>query len=143
MVWCAALLCILASCAEQEDPPYIITRPVCVAGEREDNYRFAGIEFYFLNTTGTDISEITVSFALFDARTKENPLTGSNKFSLTIRGAIMAHEKKEVIIPLDDYLYLAPPQPFIVDFFYIAKIVYADGSAWTDTYGIYHTGSQL
>jgi hypothetical protein len=114
-----------------------------MVGERSGHYQVAGIEFFVLNVSDTAISEITVSFALFDAQTGKNPLTGSNKFSLTLRRVIAAHEKKEMIIPLDGYLYLAPPQPFVVDFFYIAKIVYVDGSVWTDPYGLYHTGSQL
>jgi hypothetical protein len=116
---------------------------VCGIGEHTGYYRFAGIEFTFLNTSSTAVAEITVSFALFDAQTKKNPLTGSNKFSLTMRGTVGPYEKKEMIIPLDDYLYLSPSQPFIIDLFYIAKIVYIDGSVWTDTYGVYHTGSSL
>jgi hypothetical protein len=141
-VFLSAVLGVLVlSCAPQSDPPYVVTRPVCATGEHTGYYRFAGIEFTFFNTSGTAVSEITVSFALFDAQTKKNPLTGSNKFSLTLRGTVGPYEKKEMIIPLDDYLYLAPAQPFIIDLFYIAKIAYVDGSVWTDTYGIYHTGS--
>jgi hypothetical protein len=142
-LWLAVLCALFTSCAPQSAPPYVITQPVCVAGERPGFYRYAGIELYISNTSDIAISELTVSFALFDAETGKNPFAGSNKFSLTLRGTVMPYDKKELIIPLDDYLYLAPRRPFIIDFFYIAKIEYADGSVWTDNHGIYHTGSQL
>jgi hypothetical protein len=143
LLWFVVLDVLVMSCARPSSPPYVVTRPVFVTGERSGYYHYAGIEFFLLNSSGTAISETTVSFALFDAQTGENPLAGSNKFSLTILEVIDPDEKKEIIIPLDDYIYIAPARPYTIDFFYISKIVYADGSLWTDTWGTYHTGSQL
>jgi hypothetical protein len=135
---------LLAACSLSQpgSPPYVVTKPVCAIGERTGYYHYAGVEFEFLNTSGKTVSRITVSFMLFDAETEKNPLVGSNLFKLDLLGTVYANEKKEMIIPLDPYIYVAPADPYIIDFFYIKEIRYTDGSSWEDEYGTYHTGSQ-
>jgi hypothetical protein len=135
-----AVSCTPITKSNLDAPPYVINTPVCIVGERTGYYQFVGIEFYFLNTADKAISEITVSFRVFDAKTEKNPLVGSNLFELTLLGSIYADEKKEMVIPFDKYIYTAPAEPYIIDFFYVAEIRYIDGSTWTDEYGIYHNG---
>jgi hypothetical protein len=141
----AALVFVLVSCVpitkgDSDAPPYVVTSPVCVVGERTGYYQFIGIEFYFLNTSPKEISQITVSFRVFDAQTEKNPLVGSNLFELTLLGSIYADEKKEMIIPFDRDIYKAPSEPNLIDFFYVSEILYVDCSTWEDPYGTYHKG---
>jgi hypothetical protein len=119
------------------NPPYVITKPVCEIGERPGLFTYAGIVFKFLNTSEKDIDNITVSFMLFDAQTQGSPFIGSNIFKIKKLDAVQANENKEIVISLDKYMYIAPSEPYIVDFFYIAEIQYADGSTWEDANGIY------
>jgi hypothetical protein len=119
------------------NPPYIITKPVCEISERPGVFTHAGISFYFLNTSNQDIAGITVSFMVFDAETQESPFIGSNIFKIKKLDTIQVNENKEIVISLDKYIYIAPSEPYLIDFFYIAEIQYADGSTWQDPHGIY------
>jgi hypothetical protein len=133
---------ILISCNTiiPSNPPYVITRPSCETTERPGFFTYAGLTFKFLNTSGKSIDNITVSFMLFDADTKENPFIGSNIFKIKTISSIQVNENKDIIISLDKYIYIAPSDPYIVDFFYIAEIQYTDGSTWQDPNGIYRVG---
>jgi hypothetical protein len=140
----AVLLLTMSGCLDPNDPlyspPYVVTRPECIIGERLNYYQFAGLEFSLLNTGGKDISRITVSFMLFDAVTEKSPFFGTNLFRLTILGTVYPNERYDYVISLDPYIYQSPSEPYIVDHFYIAEIVYSDGTSWRDDYGMYHTG---
>lgn len=130
----------LVSCdtlATSENPPYVITKPVCEISERSGFFTYAGIVFKFLNTSEKDVTGITVSFMVFDAETQDSPFIGSNIFKIKKLDTVGVNENKEIIISLDKYIYVAPSEPYIIDFFYIAEIQYADGSSWQDSNGIY------
>ena len=80
---------------------------------------------------------MTVSFTLFDAKTHGSPFIGSNIFAITKLDVVLPNQNREIIISLDQYIYVAPADPFLIDFFYISEIVYTDGSTWQDKYGKY------
>jgi len=120
-----------------ESPPYIITKPVSEITERPGYFSYAGIVFKFLNTAKGNIDSITVSFMLFDAKTQTSPFIGTNKFEITKLGLVTVNENKEIIISLDQYIYIAPVEPYLIDFFYISEIHYVDGSTWQDKNGLY------
>jgi hypothetical protein len=122
-------------------PPFTITMPVSVAGEKPGCYAFAGVEFTYLNTSPKTVAGVSVSFMVFDAVTKKSPFIGSNIIKATFDGEIKSGGKKDFIISLDPYLYAAPAVPYLIDFFYISKVAFADGSVWEDSGGAYHTGS--
>ena len=120
-----------------EVPPYVITRPVFEITERPGSFMYAGVVFNFFNTAQENADSITVTFMLFDAKTQASPFIGSNKFEITKLDLILAEENKEVIISLDRFIYIAPAEPYLIDFFYISEIHYADGNVWQDKYGKY------
>jgi len=132
-----------ASCdfADIEPPPYIITRPVFSITARPPVFNYAGITFEFLNKSGKTVNSVSVSFMLFDARTKTSPFTGSNVFNITKPDSVPPNEKKEICISLDWYIHIAPAEPYLIDFFYISEIQYADGSVWQDKNGLFYTGT--
>jgi hypothetical protein len=76
---------------------------------------------------------------VFDAETSKNPLIGSNIITASFSGNIPSGVKKDLIISLDPYIYVAPEKPYLVDFFYVSRIAYTDGTVWEDRNGIYYT----
>jgi len=123
--------------APGETPPFVITRPVFEITERPNYFNYAGLVFNFLNTAQENVDSITVSFMLFDAGTQESPFIGSNKFEITKFDLVLPNENKKVIISLDRFIYIAPAEPYLIDFFYVSKIHYTNGSTWQDKYGKY------
>ena len=123
-----------------EPPPYVITRPVCEVTDHSPVFNYAGLSFNLLNSTQKTIEQLTVSFTLFEGKTLSNPFIGSNVFEITRMDLIPPNENREILISLDSYIYIAPAEPYLVDFFYISEIKYSDSSIWQDKNGIYSTG---
>lgn len=118
-------------------PPFVITRPVFEIVERPYYFKYAGLTFKFYNQAEKIVEKITVSFLLFDQRTQDSPFIGSNKFEITKWDIVQPNENKEIIISLDQFIHIAPTEPYLVDFFYIYEIHYVDGDVWQDKYGTY------
>ncbi|GHT57757.1 hypothetical protein FACS1894109_10600 [Spirochaetia bacterium] len=134
---------LVCSCVltEQDLPPYVISRPVCLTGSKPGYFTFAGIEFDFSNVSGKNISGISLSFMVYDADTKKNPLIGSNTIKMSFEGLVKPQELKKFFISLDQYIYTAPDKAYLIDFFCITKIIYEDGSRWEDPGFLYYTGT--
>jgi hypothetical protein len=120
-----------------DSPPYVITKPVFEISGRPGYFNYAAVVFKFLNTSPKDVDHMTVSFTLFDPKTQGSPFIGSNIFDITKLDYVLPGQNKEMIISLDKYIYVAPAEPYLIDFFYISEIVYTDGSSWQDKYGKY------
>jgi hypothetical protein len=120
-----------------EVPPFVITKPIFEISGRTNYFNYAGIVFKFLNHAEEHIDRITISFMLFDPKTQSNPFITANKFEITKWDFVLPKENKEIIISLDQYIYIAPAEPYIIDFFYISEIHYLNGSVWQDKNGKY------
>ena len=118
-------------------PPFVITKPVMEINERANYYHYAGIAFKFLNNAETQVDRITVSFMLFDAKTQGSPFIGNNRFEIAKWDMIFPGENREVFISLDRYIYTAPAEPYLIDFFFVSEIRYANGRIWEDKQGKY------
>jgi len=118
-------------------PPFVITKPVMEITERVNHYFYAGIAFGFLNNSDEYIDRITVSFMLFDAKTQGSPFIGNNRFEITKHEMVFPGENREVFISLDRYIYTAPSEPYLIDFFYVSEIHYTNGGRWEDKQGKY------
>ena len=129
----------LPSCADliSESPPFIITTPVCELAGSSSEFTHAGITFYFQNKSDKNIDNITVSFMLFDAKTQANPFMESNMFEIKKYAFISPGENTKITLSLDKFIYISPTEPYLIDFFYILRIEYDDGSLWEDKYGVY------
>ena len=120
-----------------EIPPFVITKPIFELNGRPFNFNYSGVVFNFFNTGEEIVDAITVSFRLFDQRTQNSPLIGTNKFEITKRELVLPEENKEIIISLDHFIYIAPTEAYLIDFFYVSRINYVDGHVWEDKYGKY------
>ena len=127
----------MPSSSPGDSPPFVITKPVFEIVERPYYFNFAGIVFKFLNQGQEVVEKITVSFMLFDRRTQNSPFVGSNKFEIIRWDIIHPDENKEVLISLDNFIHIAPTEPYLIDSFYVSEIHYVNGSIWQDKYGKY------
>jgi hypothetical protein len=137
----AALLFVSCVISGKDTPPYSISRPVCVLGSDAPYYDFAGVTFTFRNTGDKQIIKLDVSFRIYDADTKKNPLIGDNRITASLNNTIDAGESSDLVVPLDGYIVVEPAKPYLIDFFYIAACYYSDGSVWRDKYGTYYVSS--
>ena len=131
------LIADLPPATPQDMPPFVITRPVMEISERAYQYTYAGIAFKFLNKSVEHIDRITVSFMLFDAKTHGSAFIGNNRFEITKGDMIYPGENREIFISLDKYIYTAPAEPYLIDFFYVSEIHYTNGGVWVDKKGKY------
>ena len=132
-----SIIADLPPTAPQDVPPFVITKPEMEINERVNYYTYAGIAFRFLNNSVEHIDRITVSFMLFDAKTGGSPFIGNNRFEISKWDMIYPGENKEVFISLDRYIYTAPTEPFLIDFFFVSEIHYVNGDTWDDKQGKY------
>jgi len=120
-----------------EIPPFVISKPILEINERINCFKYAGIVFKLLNNGEEHIEMIKICFMLFDANGQASPFIGSNKFEIIKYDFLAPGEDKEISVSLDRHIYIAPTEPYLIDFFYIAEIHYIDGTVWQDTYGKY------
>jgi len=130
------------SCADPASPvPYIISKPAMRCGEISGCCRFAGIEFDFYNSTEKRIDGIEVSCLVYSADGETSPLTGTNRVSARFSDAVGPDETVHLSVSLDAYLRETPEKPFIVDFFSVQRVDFADGTEWTDPLCLYYSRS--
>lgn len=130
----------LTSCVQMSQVPYAITEPECRIGKIQELQEFAGIYVTFYNNSEKSVKDITFSCLVFDSNGDESPFVGSNVISSRSSGIIKPKSTQEINISLDKYITQIPLEPYIIDFFYIKKIEYEDGSVWTDPYGSWMQG---
>lgn len=134
----AAFLSCLSGCESLEmfNCPYIIANPRVVLGENEGEHSFAGTYFNLFNDSSKTITDVTVSFLLYDGE-GENPFIGSNCVVSKINCVIGASQQAELVVSLDSYISVVPSEPYKIDFMYLREIKYSDGSSWSDPFGMY------
>lgn len=117
-----------------------VQKPYLVRGEMvmEDSaiYEIAGLEFSFLNKSNKAVKSFTLVFYFFD-EDGNAPAVGSNNVVLEIVGNVGCGRLEEDCISLDKFLYEIPEEPYVLDYMYVSRIVYEDGSEWTDPFGVY------
>lgn len=116
--------------------PYIISDVEMQIGESENICQFANANFQFFNNSNKSVKNFTVSFHIFD-ESGENPFFGTNKVTAFCDEEIGAGEIRRIFVPMDSFLQVAPEKPFELDYFYVRKINYIDGSSWEDYFGLY------
>ena len=110
---------------------------------------FAGCKGYSLDTVpylinGTfvmednsqkEIEKISLVFYLFD-KDGEPAYECRNKISAEVEKVLGAGEDCNFCISLDKYLNSIPEDSLQVDYLYISRIEYEDGSVWEDPFGM-------
>lgn len=122
--------------------PYVISRPEFIIGEVDSFFMYGGILLDFCNSAEKEIEHIELSFSLYDTQTQESPLFGTNHIVTTYDQHISPDEEMELCISLDEYLYTIPSEVFAIKNFCVTKIIYTDGSRWTDVFCCHAVDSQ-
>lgn len=128
------LMILGCSAYGKEKVPYLAGGEFVLASSDTD-FEAAGIDLYFYNKSEKPVLEFTVVFYLFDE--DGEPIgTGKNNIVLTIQKEIDGMSVFQETLDLDRYFGIVPDVQYTVDFLYISKIVYGDGSTWKDPLGL-------
>ena len=97
-------------------------------------YEYMGLELKVQNKSDVKIKGITIVFFLFD-EDGEPTSNIKNNIVLNIGCDIPANGTLEDCISLDKYVYVFEDMLYSIDYLYISKIFYADGTTWNDPFG--------
>lgn len=114
--------------------PYVMSGEF-VMEEGTSDYSICGVDLYLLNKSEKDIKRINVVFFLFD-EDGEPAVECCNKISAVLEEEIFAGEDRSFCMSLDSFMNSVPEELLIVDYLYLAKIEYEDGTVWEDPYGL-------
>ena len=113
--------------------------PYAVSGEMVlDNEEYEGealFEFDIYNKSDKTIEEFTIVFYLFD-EDGNTPLTGRSNIVSKIKATVEPYESFESSFSLMKFLTVIPEYPYSVDYLYLSRITYSDGSVWSDPIGM-------
>ena len=117
-----------------EKIPYVMTGDF-VMEESSADYSICGVDFFLLNKSEKEIKNLTIVFFLFD-KDGEPAFECRSKISAQIEKDISAGEDCTFCMSLDNFMNSIPSEYLIVDYLYLSKIEYQDGSVWEDPYGL-------
>lgn len=134
MMFSFAFLFSILSCSQLYTAvPYLISGEMRI--NEEGKKEMSSFAFKFKNCSEKDVFSFTVSFFLFDE--DGNPvMNGSPKISCIIREDILSGDTLDSSYSLDDFLNFIPENPYKVEYLYVSKIIYSDGTEWSDTLGL-------
>ncbi len=117
----------------REKYPYLVSAEMVM--EDSVDYEIAGLNLFVMNKSEKEIKNFTLVFFLFD-QDGNPPEYMKNSLVLSINSQIDPGEALQTCLSLDPYVYAVPEESYIVDFLYLSKITYTDGSVWSDPYGL-------
>lgn len=137
-----SILILLSSCStslginalEKRVLPYALTAKMVT--EASNVYELAGIDFTFLNRGDKAVKSFTMVFFMYD-EDGNPPGIGNNGVMLDIVVDVPEGKCEEDLVSLDRFLYEIPDSPYQLDYVYVSRIVYEDGSEWSDPFGMY------
>ena len=114
--------------------PYLISGDFVMEDDSTD-YSICGVDFYLLNKSEKEIRKINIVFYLFD-QDGEPACECMNKISAETELSVLPGESSRFCMSLDSFMNSFPENYLFVDYLYLAKIEYEDGSTWEDPYGL-------
>ncbi len=131
--------CILLTSGCQafsQDPlPYVINGEF-VMEEGASDYSICGVNFFLFNKSQREIKKVDIVFFLFD-KDGEPAYECRNKISASIEKIISAGQDCSFCMSLDSYMNSIPAEALLIDYLYLSRIEYEDGSLWEDPYGLF------
>ena len=119
---------------EKKSIPYALNARMVT--EKSSVYELAGVDFIFLNRSDKAVKSFTMVFFMYD-EDGNPPAIGNNGVVLEIIVDVGKGECQEDLVSLDRYLYEIPDTEYQLDYLYVSRIVYEDGSEWSDPFGMY------
>lgn len=101
--------------------------------ENSTEYERGAVNYNFKNLSDKTVKEVYIVFYLFD---EESTPLKNNMIAATCN--IPCNEDSDFFIVFDEYLSddVKVNEGFYLDFMYASKIIYEDGSEWTDPMGL-------
>ena len=134
VLMCLTCLLISCSCYSLDSVPYVMTGEF-VMEEGAADYSICGVDLYLFNKSDKDIKRIYLVFFLFD-KDGEPAMECSNKIYAVIEKEVFAGETENFCMSLDSFMNSVPEDYLIIDYLYLSKIEYEDGTVWEDPYGL-------
>lgn len=116
----------------EEIIPYIIQGSIDMNSEIAD---VCSVELKITNRTDKAIEKMTVVFYLFDSQ-GEAVLTEKSNIVISIDEKIEPMENLTKTYSLDPYFCYAKEDEYSLDYLYISRILFEDGSVWEDPFGM-------
>jgi len=114
--------------------PYVLSGSFMMEADSED-YSICGVDFYLKNKSKREIKKINIIFYLFDSD-GEPACECPNKINVEIEKSVPAESDWSFCMSLDGFMNTIPSDYLCIDYLYISRIDYEDGSVWEDPYGI-------
>ena len=132
---------LLSACSKDavdlRKPLFSITQPEYRSSKEDARCKTGGVYFDFYNKADSSVIYIEARMNVYDRETGGNALTGLGTVIADISDRIKKGEKKEICIPLDEYITVSKESGYYIDQFYISWIEYEDGKYWNDELGLY------
>ena len=128
---------LFTACAgfAREKVPYSINGEILV-GEDNQDFNIAGLDLNFLNKSEKCVENFTLVFFLFD-QDGEPVANGYSNIVLKITEKVPANDYYTATVSLDDYLVEVTDETYQLDYLYVSRIEYEDGSFWEDPLGLH------
>ena len=113
--------------------PYTVSAEF-VMDETSDEYNICGTNITFYNRSSRNVKSFEVVFFLFDPD-GEPAQECPERLAFEIEKEIEAGNSFDFCMSLDSYMITIPQSLLRIDYLYVSRICYADGSEWEDPYG--------
>lgn len=125
------MLLILTGCASIKK----IESPYSLSGEMAENDSGSGWVYglNFVNNSPKLVKKIDFVLSLYDE--DGEPVFEADWIEFSIERFVSENESVSVSFPLDDFFEELPEYAYMTDYFYAARIEYADGSVFEDPLG--------
>ena len=114
--------------------PYSISAGMTI--EKSNIYENAGLDFEFYNKSEKTVVSFTIVFLVYDFY-QDFSGDESGNISLEVFAEIKGRSEIEDCISLDGLFSEVPEETYQLDYLYVSRIIYSDGSEWTDSSGRY------
>lgn len=124
---------LMSSCNIFAQPivPYEI-KASFVCEKNSASYKIGGLDCKFYNSSSKEVEKFVLVFSLFD----KDGIPAINQIMFEIDAKVKTNEFISFILNLDELLKKVDVTISDVDFVYVSKIIYSDGSEWSDPFGI-------
>jgi len=114
-------------------PPYLVQGNFIMDDSIYDD--FSVFEYAFENNSEKTVTAFCLVFYLFDS--DGNPAVNGNPcITRLVKKEIGPGEILKSFFSLDEYLAVVPEEELQVEYLYVSRIEYSDGSEWKDRFGV-------
>ena len=134
-IFAGILLHSCVSCGDlgTKTVPYELKAQMVI--EPSSIYDSAGLEYSFYNKSDKAVKSLTFVFFL-NGDEESSFEVFENLIELEVSAVVEPQNFIEDCVSLDSFLYEVPEEPYQLDYLYVSRIVYEDGSEWTDSFGV-------